>query len=315
MNTGSPRRVRLLLLCALSVPLLAIAGYRLFCQLHSYSDMSVPLHSAAEGLTVERAEELGYVVLRNGDVLYGQDRFEAFADAAFHRIPGRIRIMSCSDMDPTRTEFTYYERERHALPRISVTEVACNGWHYTAETVTPEKAYPRESWRFLNHSIDAPLNKSALYTERETYFLCDDASVTYDMLLGSMVDSGSQDYIRGVLLYSRYTYKQTPEEQEREKEAPYRLPEAEYRQMETSRLAELALYDRFVIQNYFPYLDRGQDMRELVRDGIAEHPYLGELFSREDAADAMLDQVYAGQDGYVCWDQVLEKLYLAYLQK
>lgn len=290
-----------------------------------YSDRSIPIGEIPETFTAEDAITSNYMVIESPvsnfeeQVVTNEDVFLEFYDTCMSGQPASIRIMHIyHGNDPVYTGYTLYEEEREKYPVFVVYDVVFDGKEYTCcyGSAIPEynDRNEPETYKYLLYSDEEmPYDKTHV-GQHEEYFLCDE-KVEFSDIMDSMLSSSSNaPHYHNTSLYGIYTYNPPLQEMQKEQEAPYQIDAAEAADTSTVELMELALRDPFVIRNYFPYKDQ-DNLSSLVDDAIAEHPYLAEFLSRDGIEEEMANRDVFRMEGYTDWDEVLEQLYVDYINR
>ncbi|MBQ7636191.1 MAG: hypothetical protein IJS80_02670 [Lachnospiraceae bacterium] len=167
---------------------------------------------------LEKAIENGFVVMKNGSVTQGKDRWQEFYKKVSAGEQASVRIAHYYTLDKERASEEYYESVKEDYPMLFLKELNYDGeqyllypMHSTELGYTPEEQpgydTPASSWKYLMHFTGKPSSPTALFTDYDKYVLVNDDTVTWKKLEWGIVSSQLGDYIPFEEVYCEYTYK------------------------------------------------------------------------------------------------------------
>ncbi len=152
-----------------------------------------PDHAALEDLpkyyNSEQAMIDGCVVMRDGDILSGQDLFAAFYGEVSAGAPASIRIAS------------FYEE-----PSVTqVADISFDGEGFTWRAIENGKISEKH-YQYLYHYSEKPESSTATFDAIDCYVLTNEKGVTWKQLWNGLLSSAAGAYIDHVTIYNDYIY-------------------------------------------------------------------------------------------------------------
>lgn len=154
----------------------------------------------SEPNALEKVIEAGYVVHMDGDVVKGQENWEAFLDKVEDGNAASVRLALYYTLDRESCSEEYYEANQEDYPVLYLQELYFDGESYTLEWKEGNKEYVR-NYRYLMHYTGESPNANATYDTYSRYVLINDRDVTWEDLQRGMFSSQSGDYIAHSIVY------------------------------------------------------------------------------------------------------------------
>ena len=167
--------------------------------------------------TLEDVEKDGFVVLKNGNVCYGEDIWDEFVKRTELGLSASVWICQCYE-NAGNSAPGLYEATKEDYPSMYLSQLYYDG---TAYTISPmhkvEDEYmiyekkgvdrPEETFRYMLHFVEEGNTKYVTFKSFDKYVLTNKEDVTWQQLLKSMLSGGS-DYIRFVEVFTKYEWKE-----------------------------------------------------------------------------------------------------------
>lgn len=200
----TPRRRQALaaLLCAL---LLAGCGG----QQSALPALSPPLEELPADYSLEQAKEDGCVVYEDGDIVSGQEIWEAFVEAASAGEAASVRLADSYTLgDPSHYDPDYYESVKDDYPLLFVSDLTFDGKAYTVSSLWDDGLRHERTFSYLKYFEDKVVRPDADYNSCTGYALVNDDTAAWDLLMNGWLSSRSGRYVPDFyFVYADYIYK------------------------------------------------------------------------------------------------------------
>lgn len=161
--------------------------------------------SADEALALAKSSDV--VVIEEKGCTSGQKVWDSFYKDVSGGMAATVLVADYYTIDKEHVSEELYEQEKDQYPQLYFCLVKFDGKKYSIDTrlSTSSESDKQETYNCLQHYTgDAP-TEDALYDKYEYYVLTDDANVTWDEIMASMLDSSSPDFIKHYTVYSNFT--------------------------------------------------------------------------------------------------------------
>lgn len=161
----------------------------------------VALEKLSAAYTREDAIEDNCVVLDNGDVAYGQARWDEFASAVPNG-KASVRLAFYYELgDPSRYGEEYYESVKDEYPKLFVEDLSYDGEYYTLRRFEDGEEIVYRYKYMLRFEGDAE-TEYATYDRYVRYVLVNDSTVTWEDIQHGIFSSQMGDYIAHHTVYT-----------------------------------------------------------------------------------------------------------------
>lgn len=161
-------------------------------------------HCPSKGVNaddLQAAKDMGYVVMENSDVTFGQQIWQDFLNAVNEGQEASVKIAQYYTLDPERCSEEYYEINREDYPELYVDTLTYDGCVYTLGNASGI------SFSYLMHyTVDGDLQTK--YDTRILYVLTNDNTVTWEQLVKSGLGSQLGESIPYHTVYSDMIYNE-----------------------------------------------------------------------------------------------------------
>ena len=159
-----------------------------------------------EDYSLEQAKADGCVVLEDGQITSGKERFLRFAEDCADRRNASVRIaMHYTLGDPSRYDPDYYEELKDSYPRLYLHDLTYDGTAYTWRWYEDGELVERRYSNLLRME-DPPDGPGAAWDHAIRYVLVNDPNVTWEDIWRGMISSQSGAYIDHAVVYQEYVY-------------------------------------------------------------------------------------------------------------
>lgn len=166
---------------------------------------------------LEDVEKDGFVVLKNGNVCYGEDIWDEFVKRTELGLFASVWICQCYE-NAGNSAPGLYEAKKEDYPSMYLSQLYYDG---TAYTISPmhkvEDEYmiyekkgvdrPEETFRYMLHFVEEGNTRNVTFKSFDKYVLTNKEDVTWQQLSKSILSGGS-DYIRFVEVFTKYEWKE-----------------------------------------------------------------------------------------------------------
>ena len=168
-------------------------------------------------VSLEEAIDDGFMVLKNGNIYYGDEIWQMFLTLTQFGYPTTIRIAHYYTMRGRISE-SLYESTKDDYPKMYLSQLHYDGENYLisalhkvdgkylsyqiADVDGPEKTY-----KYLMHYSEIPQNSDAGFNSCDKYVLVNDNSVTWEDIYKGMISSQAGAAIDHTAVYNKYDYK------------------------------------------------------------------------------------------------------------
>ena len=159
-----------------------------------------------EDYSLEQAKADGCVVLEDGQITSGKERFLRFVEDCADRRNVSVRIaMHYTLGDPSRYDPEYYEEVKDSYPRLYLHDLIYDGTAYTWRWYEDGEPVERR-YSDLLRMEDPPDGPGAAWDHAIRYVLVNDPNVTWGDIWRGMISSQSGAYIDHAVVYQEYVY-------------------------------------------------------------------------------------------------------------
>ena len=159
-----------------------------------------------EDYSLEQAKADGCVVLEDGQITSGKERFLRFAEDCADRRNVSVRIaMHYTLGDPSRYDPEYYEEVKDSYPRLYLHDLIYDGTAYTWRWYEDGELVERR-YSCLLRMKTPPDGPGAAWDHAIRYVLVNDPDVTWGDIWRGMISSQSGAYIDHAVVYQEYVY-------------------------------------------------------------------------------------------------------------
>lgn len=156
--------------------------------------------------TLEDALEEDLVIIADGDVLNGQEKWTDFVEQTSKGKAASIKVVHYYTLgDKSHYDEAYYESIKDEYPQLYIMYLSYNGEQYTIAHYEGEQLYV-EKYRYLMR-YEGEAIPTATYTSYVRYVLIDDNTVTWDDIWRGMISSQLGDAIAHESVYTDVEYK------------------------------------------------------------------------------------------------------------
>ena len=159
-----------------------------------------------EDYSLEQAKADGCVVLEDGQITSGKERFLRFAENCSDRRNDSVRIaMHYTLGDPSRYDPDYYEEVKDSYPRLFFHDLIYDGRTYTWQGYEDGELVERR-YSYMLRMENPPEGPAAAWDHAIRYVLVNDPNVTWGDIWHGMISSQSDAYIDHAVVYQEYVY-------------------------------------------------------------------------------------------------------------
>lgn len=162
-----------------------------------------PSKHSAPG-TLQQAKKDGCVVMENGDVTFGQQKWQSFVKAAEEGKNASVKLAYYYTLEPESCSKQYYEAYKEDYPVLYSYELTYDGKSYILHGKEGDTEYIK-SYQYLIHDTGDKLSPYADYDSYVQYVLTNDDTVTYQDIWQSMISSQAGDAIDHFTVYTDLT--------------------------------------------------------------------------------------------------------------
>ncbi len=166
------------------------------------------LKEAADNYSLEDAKRNGYVVIADGDAVFGENIWQKFFNLSAKKRPCKIRVVHYYTLDdPSHYDPAYYESIKDDYPEMYISELVFSGEAFIVRHYEGEKYYGTE-YKYLMKCEGEAESREATYTSYVRYVLVNDDTVTWNDIMHGMFSSQSGDYIPHRSIYTDLVFKE-----------------------------------------------------------------------------------------------------------
>lgn len=159
-----------------------------------------------EDYTLEDALAEDLVIIADGDVMNGQEKWEAFVETTSKGEPASIKVVHYFTLgDKSLYDEAFYESIKDEYPQLFVFYLGYNGEKYTVAHYEGDQLYMK-SYKYLMRYEGEPV-PSATFSRYVRYVLIDDNTVTWDDIWRGLLSSQSNAAIDHTCIYDDLEYE------------------------------------------------------------------------------------------------------------
>lgn len=190
----------------------------LYCKQKNGTDYLIE-YAPAEGLPDGALEEIindGFVVMKNGHVIAGEDKWLEFVKKTESETPAVIKIAYYNTLFGSMAQ-NLYELTKMDYPNAYLQQLKYDGDNYILSPIKkengeyyiqPDSEYAREeTFKYMKHYTEDAPSATALYTSFDKYVLVNDDNVTWDDIWNGMISSAFGAGIKNAEVFNKYDYK------------------------------------------------------------------------------------------------------------
>ncbi len=166
----------------------------------------VALEALPEDYSLEQAKADGCVVMEDGQLTAGRERFLHFAENPAQ--DGSVRVVHYYTLDdPSRYAPELYEEIKDSYPHLFVHDLICNGKEgYIWRGCEDDELIVERKYHYMLRMEAPPDGPAATWDHAVRYVLVNDADVTWKDIWTGMISSQSNAYIDHAVVYQEYVY-------------------------------------------------------------------------------------------------------------
>ena len=166
----------------------------------------VALKALPKEYSLEQAKADGCVVMENGQLTAGRERFLHFAEIPAQDCSVRVVHYYTLD-DPSRYAPELYEEIKDSYPHLFVHDLICNGKEgYIWRGREDDELIVERKYHYMLRMEDPSDGPAATWDHAVRYVLVNDADVTWKDIWTGMISSQSNAYIDHAVVYQEYVY-------------------------------------------------------------------------------------------------------------
>lgn len=177
-------------------------------------------YAPSEGLPEGALEEIindGFVVMKNGHVIEGEDKWLEFVEKTGAGTSAEIKIAHYFVISGKMAK-NLYELTKMDYPNAYLHLLKYDGNNYTLSpikkengeyVIRPDDEYDRaETFKYMKHYTEEAPSATALYTTFDKYVLVDDDAITWDDIWNSTISSSHEARLKFAEVFNKYEYKE-----------------------------------------------------------------------------------------------------------
>ena len=166
---------------------------------------------------IDEAIENGFVMMKNGSVMCGKERWLDFYKKTQAGQSCSIRLGFCYTNENANESDDMREATKEDYPQLFLKELCFDGTQYTIRPVNkvngefaicevPGKDSPERTFSYLMHYVGEPQSASTLIKSYDKYVLTNNNRVTWEDITAGMLSSSGGSVVHDVV-FSEYEWK------------------------------------------------------------------------------------------------------------
>lgn len=167
---------------------------------------------------LDMAMNSGYVIMEDGSVTSGKDKWISFYEKTAAGKSASVRLVKIYNLDRNGCSEELYEAAKYDYPALFFSELEYDGIKYIIRPLHydgNEYSYsylegydnPVQEWKYLMHYTGEPESSTALFSTYDRYVLVNDDTVTWKDIEWGMISSQFGDYIPYEEVFNEYVWK------------------------------------------------------------------------------------------------------------
>ena len=181
-------------------------------------DTDEPVGIAASPEELKAAKESGYVIMEDGSVIGGKEKWLSFYEKVSEGEAADVRIVYIYTLDNVNCTEEYYEAEKDNYPTLFASELVYDGDGFTTSPLHYDgsgfsasyiEGYdsPPTTWKYLMRYTGKPSSATALFSDYDRYVLVNDNTVSWEDIEQGMYSSQLGDGIPFDEVFCELTWK------------------------------------------------------------------------------------------------------------